>query len=160
MLNSDLKNARIQIVDDQQVNIDLLEQFLRSQGFSDIATTTNPHLAVSLFQSFNPDIVLIDLMMPELSGFEVLEQMSQLIKKDVFCPILVLTADITTSSKQRSLARGARDFITKPFDLVELLFRIMNLLETRSLYLKLEEKIQNLEERVEMFIELLRIQNK
>ncbi len=160
MLDLDLKNAKVLIIDDQEANIDLLKEFLFSQGFADIVTSTNPLMALSLFKSFNPDVVLLDLMMPQLSGYEVLEQLSQIIGKDVYCPVLVLTADISASAKQRSLARGAKDFITKPFNLVELLFRIINLLETRRLYQQLEEKNRITEEKVEMLVELLRVHNK
>ena len=159
MLNLDLKNAKILIVDDQEVNINLLNEFLFSQGFANIVTTTDPLMALSLFHSFNPDIILLDLMMPLLSGYEILEQLSQLIGKNVFCPVLVLTADITASAKQRSLARGAKDFISKPFNLVELLFRIINLLDTRRMVQQLEEKNRINEEKVETLLEMLRGQN-
>lgn len=156
MLDLNLKNAKILVIDDQVANNNLVEEFLFSQGFTEILSTTDPLMAVSLFQSFSPDLIMLDLMMPQLSGYEILEQLSMLIKKDVYCPILVLTADISVSAKQRSLARGARDFIIKPFDLVELLFRIMNLLETRYMYQQLEEKNIILEGQVEIFKGLMR----
>ncbi len=155
MLAPDLKNAKILIVDDQEANINLLNEFLFSQGFTDIVTTTDPLMVLGLFDSFNPDIILLDLMMPLLSGYEILEQLNQVIGKNVFCPVLVLTADISASAKQRSLARGAKDFIAKPFNLVELLFRIINLLETRCMYQQLEEKNRINEEKVEILLEML-----
>ena len=156
MLDLDLKNAKIQIVDDQEANNILLEEFLISQGFFNIATTTDPMEAISLFKSFEPDLVLLDLLMPQMSGYEVLEQLHQLIDKDTYCPVLVLTADMSTSARQRSLARGAKDYISKPFDLIEVLFRIRNVLETRYLYQQLRQKNLLLEGKVDMFLNLLK----
>ena len=126
MLDSTFKNAKILIVDDQEVNVLLLKDFLKLQGFTNILTTTDPFRVVSLFESSDPDLILLDLIMPGLSGLDVLANLMQLIHKEEYLPVLILTADNTPSAKQRSLARGARDFITKPFDFVEVFFRINN----------------------------------
>lgn len=160
MIDITLKNASILIVDDQQTNIDLLEEFLTMQGFTNIETTTDPKNTVSLFGTFNPDLVLLDLMMPELSGYEVMDQLEPLIPKDSYLPILVLTADISPSAKQRALSRGARDFLTKPFDFLEVFLRIRNLLETRYLHQQLEKKNQILEEKMAMVIKMMAGWNK
>jgi PleD family two-component response regulator len=155
MIDSTLKNANILIVDDQQSNIDLLDQFLQMQGFTSILSTTDPLMAVGLFKSFDPDLILLDLMMPQLSGYEVMDQLKPLIPPDSYFPVLVLTADVSPSAKQRALARGARDFITKPFDFLEVFLRIRNLLETRYLYQQLEKKNQILEEKMAMVIKVM-----
>ena len=155
MLNSNLKNAKILIVDDHQSNIELLEGFLQMQGFTSIQSTTDPFQALNLFKSFEPDLILLDLMMPELSGYEVLEQLRPLIPTDVYWPILILTADISPNAKQRALSGGARDFLVKPFDFLEVFLRIRNLLETRYLYQQLEKKNKILEEKVAMLVKIM-----
>jgi len=148
MIDSILKTAKILIVDDKQSNIDILEGLLEESGYANFQSTTDPRLVVSLFNSFKPDLILLDLMMPHLSGFEVMEQLKPLIPQGTYLPILVLTADITSESKFRALSGGAKDFLSKPFDLYEVRIRINNLLETRYLYKQLENQNQHLEERV------------
>jgi CheY-like chemotaxis protein len=148
MIDSILKTAKILIVDDKQSNIDILEGLLEESGYENFQSTTDPRLVIDLFNSFNPDLILLDLMMPHLSGFEVMEQLKPLIPQGTYLPILVLTADITSESKLRALSGGAKDFLSKPFDLYEVQIRINNLLETRYLYKQLENQNQILEERV------------
>lgn len=148
MINSTLESANILIVDDQETNIYILEYFLSSQGYTNIKTTTDPRNVVPLYISFKPDIILLDLSMPYLSGFEVMEQLKTLTPVNTFLPILVLTADVTTESKQRALSGGASDFLTKPFDLVEVELRIRNLLFTGFLQQKLKNLNLDLEEKV------------
>jgi putative two-component system response regulator len=141
MIDSILKTAKILIVDDKQSNIDILEGLLEEWGCTDFQSTTDPRLVVSLFNSFKPDLILLDLMMPHLSGFEVMEQLKPLIPQGTYLPILVLTADITSESKFRALSGGAKDFLSKPFDLYEVRIRINNLLETRYLYKQIENQM-------------------
>ncbi|MEI7526325.1 MAG: response regulator [Mariniphaga sp.] len=160
MIDSNLKNAKILIVDDHQPNIDLLVGFLQMQRFKNIESITDPTLTLSVFKSFQPDLILLDLMMPQLSGYEVMEQLKPLIPQDVYWPILVLTADISPNAKQRALASGARDFLAKPFDFIEVMLRIRNLLETRYLYQQLEKKNQILEEKIGMLIKVMSGWNK
>jgi len=148
MINSALKNANILIVDDQESNVYILEFFLSSQGYTNIKTTTDPRQVVRLFASSKPDLVLLDLMMPYLSGFEVMEQLKSLIAANTYLPILVLTADTTTESKQRALSGGASDFLTKPFDLTEVGLRIHNLLYTCYLQQQLQNQNEVLEGKV------------
>lgn len=144
-----LKTARILIIDDQAVNIHLLEDLLTRDGFSEIQSSTDPFQAYELFTTFDPDLLLLDLRMPLLDGFGVLEQLRPLLPPGVFRPILVLTADISAEAKQRALSSGAKDFLTKPLDLAEVRLRIHNLLEARFLYLQLRDQNQNLEEEVQ-----------
>jgi CheY-like chemotaxis protein len=132
-----MRSSVILIVDDEPANVMLLERLLRREGFSDLLTTTDPHEALRLFQQHPVDLVLLDLMMPELDGYALLETFSRLIPPHSYLPILVLTADVTLPARRRALSLGAKDFLTKPFDAVEVVLRIFNLLETRILTLEL-----------------------
>jgi two-component system sensor histidine kinase/response regulator len=139
-MNSTFKNAHILIVDDKVANIELLEDLLEQNGYTNVKSTTDPRQVVGLVASFNPDIILLDLMMPYMSGFEVMEELNKTISIDTYIPILVLTAEISFESKRRALTGGAKDFLSKPFDLSEVSMRIRNLLETRYLYQLIESK--------------------
>ena len=141
-------DASILVVDDKEANIDVLVGLLEFQGYTNIHSTTDPRRVVSLFHSVKPDLILLDLMMPYLSGYEVLEQLKTLIPRDEYLPILVLTADIAVEAKQRALSGGARDFLAKPFDLIEVALRIENLLFARFLHLQLQHQNQRLEQKV------------
>jgi signal transduction histidine kinase len=149
MIDSTLKNSNILIVDDQEANIDVLEGFLEMQGYTNIKTTQDPRQVLDLYDSFKPDMVLLDLSMPYLSGFEILQQLKEVVPGDIYLPILVLTADVSTASKQRALAGGASDFLTKPFDLVEVGLRIQNLLFSSYLQQQLHNHNLILEEKVQ-----------
>jgi len=140
MMNSTFKNAHILIVDDKVANIELLEDLLEQKGYTNVKSTTDPRQVVDLVASFNPDIILLDLMMPYMSGFEVMEELNKTISNETYIPILVLTAEISFESKRRALTGGAKDFLSKPFDLNEVSMRIRNLLETRYLYQLIESK--------------------
>ena len=98
---------------------------------------TDPRHALPLYEEFKPDLILLDLLMPHLDGYAVMRQICARTPAEAYLPILVLTADITPRAKQKALSAGARDFLTKPFDLTEVLLRIRNLLETRHLHLQL-----------------------
>ncbi|VVM57533.1 response regulator [Pseudomonas fluorescens] len=130
-MNLDL---RILIIDDQRPNLDLVEQLLAREGLNNVLSSTEPLRALELFNSFEPDLVILDLHMPELDGFAVLEQLNRRIPNGEYLPILVLTADATRDTRLRALALGARDFISKPLDALETMLRVWNLLETRVLY--------------------------
>jgi putative two-component system response regulator len=140
--------ARFLIVDDQEANIRLLEGLLRRAGYTAVRSTTEARDVPSLYSEFRPDLVLLDLHMPEEDGFKVLERLRPLILPGAYVPVLVLTADVTQDAKRRALAGGAKDFLSKPFDATEVLLRIKNLLETRFLHLALQDQNQMLEERV------------
>jgi two-component system sensor histidine kinase/response regulator len=148
MIDSTLKNAKILIVDDKEANIDILEGLLEETGYRNVQSTTDPRMVVDLFKSFNPDLILLDLMMPYLSGFEVMAEIHSIAPPQSYLPILILTADITPEAKLRSLSYGAKDFLSKPFDLSEVRLRINNLIETRYLHQQLENQNQILEEKV------------
>ncbi|MDR3627066.1 MAG: response regulator [Ignavibacteriaceae bacterium] len=148
MIDSTLKTANILIVDDQQANIDVLTGLLDVKGFTNYTTTKDSRQVISLFEKFKPDLLLLDLSMPYFTGFQVMTQLKDIIPASTYFPILVLTADITPESKQKALTGGASDFLTKPFDLIEVDTRIKNLLKTRYLHQQLENQNQILEEKV------------
>jgi two-component system sensor histidine kinase/response regulator len=135
-------------VDDKESNIDILGGLLEESGYTNLESTTDPRQVVSLFRSFEPDLILLDLMMPHLSGFEVMDLLKDEIPPNTYLPILVLTADITIESKIQALSGGAKDFLSKPFDIYEVRLRIKNLLESRYLNQQLENQNKILDEKV------------
>ena len=143
-----LRAARILIVDDEAANVRLLERLLAREGYTNLQSTTDARQALPLYTEFRPDLVLLDLAMPYLDGFQVLEQIKPLVDPKAYLPVLVLTADVTLEAKRRILERGAKDFLTKPFDHVEVLLRIRNLLETRLLHQELARHNLSLEQTV------------
>ena len=144
--SDDILNASILIVDDQKTNVQLLEQMLGEAGYRNIASTTDPHSVCTLHQDNHYDLILLDLKMPGMDGFQVMEGLKKN-EADGYIPILVITAE--PGHKLRALAAGARDFVSKPFDLVEIKTRIHNMLEVRLLYKRLEQNNQILEETVQ-----------
>lgn len=140
--------SRIFIVDDEEANVRLLERMLTRAGYAQVVGVTDPREALSRYLEVQPDLVLLDLHMPHPDGFEVMEQLTRLKTEHEFVPILVLTADITREGKQRALAAGAKDFLTKPFDQTEVLLRIRNLLDTRILHQQLQNYNRTLEQKV------------
>jgi len=136
------------VVDDELANVRLLQRRLELWGVENVCSTTNPLETVDLFLSFQPDVILLDLMMPLLDGFEVMQQLHPLIPAGSYLPILVLTADTTLLTRHKALDAGARDFLTKPFDEVELSLRLKNLVQTRRLHQELALQNQTLDEKV------------
>lgn len=166
-MKEDLKDARILIVDDTLANIEVLENLLMMKGYTNVKSISDSTQAMLTIKDFKPELILLDLMMPQVSGFDIMEE----IKKDSadysLMRILVLTADITLESKKKALSGGASDFLTKPFDLTEVDLRIRNLLYTVFLLSQLTNQNSILEEKVkERTIELekniaaIEIQNK
>lgn len=134
MLNlSDIQNASILIVDDQETNVRLLERLLRNSGYSSVASTTDPYEVCPLHLLNRYDLILLDLCMPGTDGFQVIEGLKA-IEADDYLPVLVITAE--PGHKLRALQVGAKDFISKPFDLAEVRVRVYNLLEVRLLHMK------------------------
>ncbi len=136
--DQDILQSRVLLVDDQAANLRLLEDILAREGFTQVLSVADPRRALELYAAFDPDLVILDLMMPGLDGYAVLEQLSRLRQPDDYRPVLVITADATTEARRRALSLGARDFLTKPFDQVEAMLRVWNLLETRCLYRRLQ----------------------
>ncbi len=141
------KNARILIVDDEPVNVELLRRLLERAGFSRIETTNDSRQALDLYVKFRPDLILLDLHMPFRDGLEVMDELNQIAEAS-YLPILMLTGDDTPEAKREALSRGAKDFLNKPFHSDEVLLRIGTLLETRFLYLQIQSQNQILEAKV------------
>ncbi len=142
---SDILGASILIVDDQESNISLLEQVLTESGYTCVASTTNPAEVCALHRINRYDLILLDLQMPVMDGFQVIEGL-KLENAERYLPVLVITAQ--PDHKLRALQAGAKDFVAKPFDLVEVKLRIRNMLEVRLLYNKLENYNKVLEQTV------------
>ena len=138
-------NANILIVDDQEANVSLLEQLLQEAGYTHVASTMNPQEVCALHRKNRYDLILLDLQMPVMDGFQVMAGLNTNIE-DGYLPVLVITAQ--PGHKLRALQAGAKDFISKPFDLVEVKTRIHNMLEVRLLYKKLENYSKELEQTV------------
>jgi putative two-component system response regulator len=143
-----LKAARILVIDDDPANVRMLDRLLSTAGCRSVTGTTDPREAIGTFVLTQPDLIILDLHMPYLDGFEVMQALRPLLGSQRYLPVLIVTADDTPSVKQRALAMGARDFLCKPFDNLEALLRIRNLLETRQLYAQLERQQHHLEQAV------------
>jgi PAS domain S-box-containing protein len=146
MINAtDIFNANILIVDDQDSNIRLLEQMLSDAGYGRVSSTLNSQEVCELYSKNRYDLILLDLQMPGMDGFEVMEALKA-VEIGGYLPVLVLTAQ--PGHKLRALQMGAKDFISKPFDLVEVKTRIYNMLEVRLLYKQVENHNKLLEQTV------------
>jgi PAS domain S-box-containing protein len=145
LTEAEILQSSILIVDDQESNIMLLEQLLRGSGYTSVSSTMNPREVFALHRQQHFDLILLDLQMPGMDGFQVIEGLKTN-EADAYLPVLVITAQ--PGHKLRALQAGARDFISKPFDLVEAKTRIHNMLEVRLLYKKLENYNQELERTV------------
>ena len=148
MLAERLSEARILLVDDERANIEFLRRVLEPEGYREIRGTTDPTEVLDLHREWAPDLVILDLMMPEVDGFEILEGLQEQAGSGSFSPVLVQTSDHTHGVKRRALAGGAKDFLTKPLSPAEVRLRVRNLLETRFLHLQLQDQNRLLEDRV------------
>jgi CheY-like chemotaxis protein len=142
---SDILNATILIVDDQEDNVVLLEEMLRNNGYKNITTTQSPCEVRGLHEKHRFDLILLDLHMPKMDGFEVIEELKT-IENIGYLPVLVITAQ--PGHKLRALKSGAKDFVSKPFDFIEVQTRIHNMLEVRLLYRRLDDHNRLLEKTV------------
>jgi EAL domain-containing protein (putative c-di-GMP-specific phosphodiesterase class I) len=133
------RNARVLVVDDNLANIQLLVSLLERAGLRQISSATDAATGLRLAAEIHPDVILLDLHMPKMDGYAVLEALTASSTETNYLPVLVLTADTTKDAVNRALLLGARDFLTKPFDATEVVLRVRNLLETRYLYSTLRE---------------------
>lgn len=140
-----LLRMKILIVDDEPANVALLQQILIENSYTRIEAVSDSKQVLATCKKFEPDLVLLDLMMPPPDGFAILESL-RLEREETFLPVVVLTADTSEETKRRALAAGASDFLCKPFDHTEVVLRIRNLLETRSVHLLLDNQRAALEE--------------
>jgi len=142
---ADILNARILVVDDQEANVRLLEGMLRVAGYASVESTMNPAEVCELHRKNRYSLILLDLQMPGMDGFQVMEGLKE-IETDGYLPVLVITAQ--PAHKLRALEAGAKDFVSKPFDLAELRARVHNILEVRLLHLETKNYSKVLEETV------------
>jgi putative two-component system response regulator len=143
-----LFEARIVVVDDEASNLRAFRRGLEALGFQHVATFEDPGEAVRAIEDDPPDLVLLDLMMPVMDGFEVLDHLRPLLEREGFLPVVILTGERDPEVRDRALRLGGKDFLNKPVDLTELEVRILNLLETRALHRALRDARDRLEERV------------
>lgn len=131
---------KILVVDDEPANVALLEAMLSDGSFTRVRSVLDSRQAMDACISFEPDLILLDLMMPHVDGFTILESI-RAAASEIYLPVIVLTADANEATKLRALRAGATDFLLKPFDQVEVLLRMNNLLETRRLHLQLDMQV-------------------
>jgi putative two-component system response regulator len=143
----DLKGASILVVDDQPANVLLLEKILAAEGYRNVESLTDPREVAARYGTRRYDLILLDLNMPYLNGFQVMQQLNAL-ERESYLPILVLTAQADRETRLAALEAGAKDFITKPFDRVEVLNRIRNMLEVRLMHNQIRDQNRLLEQRV------------
>ncbi|PYN34303.1 MAG: hypothetical protein DME01_15960 [Candidatus Rokuibacteriota bacterium] len=142
------RDAAILIVDDERSMVRLMEELLAHAGYRNLRSTSDSREVLGLCATFQPDLILLDLRMPNLDGVEVLRRLKQQ-RAEAYLPVLVLTADVSRESKRAALEAGASDFLTKPFEQIELLLRVRNLIEMRSLHQDLRRQNETLEGRIQ-----------
>ncbi|MDH5572646.1 MAG: response regulator [Gammaproteobacteria bacterium] len=148
MINADITSAGILVVDDELANVKLVEGMFKAHGYTNIITTTDSREVLSLYQNNHIDIILLDLNMPYMDGYDV---MAQLIKEygKSLAPVLILTAQVSAEFKNRAFENGARDYVTKPFDIKEVLSRARNLIEGQLFHQHLKKQNEVLEQKVQ-----------
>lgn len=129
-----VSDARILAIDDEPANLALVQAVLLREGYRNIELLTDPRRAADCYLAFKPDLVLLDLMMPSIDGYALLDSLGRLTQANDLLPIMALTADTSIEAKRRALALGARDIVTKPFDVFELALRVANLIELRMMF--------------------------
>ena len=143
-----IARGRILIVDDEEANVQVLRRILEADGYSEIRSTNDPRAVPELTQEFDPDVILLDAIMPCMDGHEVLRRLQEPDLHAPYRPVLVLTSDHSRQAQREAFAAGAKDFVTKPLSPSEVRLRVRNLLETRMLHLELREQKDALEDRV------------
>jgi putative two-component system response regulator len=139
-------DARILLVDDQRINLQFAAHVLEQAGYTNFETIQDPSEVVPNVKANGVDLILCDLRMPRLDGYGVMKALEDVIPSNTYVPIVIITADISVEARQRALSLGAKDFLIKPLDPTEMVLRIANLLETRSLHLRLQARGDRLED--------------
>ncbi|MEX2571341.1 MAG: HD domain-containing phosphohydrolase [Gemmatimonadota bacterium] len=134
--------AKLLVADDMKANVRLLRRILEREGYENVYEASDGRQALALAGEIEPDLMLLDLHMPDMDGQQVLEQLWPSVAPESYLPVVILTADANPEVRRRMLALGAMDFLTKPFDSAEVLLRVRNLLDTRALHLHMEEKVR------------------
>lgn len=133
-----LQGARILVIDDEPANLAIIQRMLTRGVYRNVTASTDAREAATLYRAVQPDLLLLDLNMPQVHGFQVLRELKEVVPEDTYFPIVVVTAETARDVRLTALALGARDFVNKPFDELELMLRIWNQLKTRFLYLDLQ----------------------
>ena len=154
--SSDIRNGRILVVDDREANVLLIERILSSGGYTRVTSTTDPKQVCELHRQQRYDLIVLDLLMPGMDGFQVIEGLKE-IENASYLPVLVITAQ--PDHKLRALQAGAKDFISKPIDVAEVLTRVHNMLEVRLLHVEAKDNTRVLEQTVERLMEVERLKN-
>lgn len=139
-MNESMADSHIVVVDDDPGSLSLVERLLDAGGYRRVSCTTDSRRVKDFFTDREPDLVVLDLHMPHVDGFELLDRLRRLVPLDVFVPFLVLTADANAETRRKALKAGATDFLTKPIDIVEMNLRVTRLLETRRLTVTLAQE--------------------
>ncbi len=147
LVDLNIKSATILVVDDEPINVSLLKGILAAEGHVDVVATSDPREVEGLYRQHQIDLVLLDINMPHMDGFEVMARLKAE-HGDSLAPVLILTAQAAQEFRVKALQGGARDYVTKPFDRFELTMRVRNLLEMRLAHKCLQQQNQQLEERV------------
>lgn len=147
-MKQDVKDARILVVDDLIANVDMVVTYLEMEGYKNIIATTDARDVVDLYNNTKPDILLMDISMPHYNGLELMEMIRRNHPENDYLPILILTADITSATKRKALQAGASDFLTKPFDLIELKARVNTHLQIRFKNNEINDYARELKEQI------------
>lgn len=148
VINTEIEGATIMMIDDEDVNLRLIETILASAGYRHFISTSDPREVLKLYRQQEVDLILLDINMPYMDGYEVMEQLHALEGEDL-PPIMMLTAQSMQEFRQRALDKGARDYVTKPFDANELLSRVRNLLEVQLAHKYMLDQNNILDSRVQ-----------
>ena len=140
-------SAKILIVDDQDIHVHILEKTLIDAGYTNIYKTIDPRKVVGIYKNLRPDLLILDLNMPYINGLEIMSQIKN-IEKTSYIPVIILSGDESKESRLNAFDAGAKDFINKPIDNVEVLIRIRNFLEVRLLHNQINDQNKNLEDKV------------
>ncbi len=145
----EILNAKILIVDDQKLHLMLLEKILKTSGYQNICCTTESRKVVSLYQEFKPDLIVLDLIMPEFDGFMVMEGLRKLKRPEDYLPILAVSSEKGQEIHLKALQSGATDFIQMPYESLEIVMRIKNMIETAILHKQVQNQNKILETKVQ-----------
>lgn len=148
MSTPELSSMKILVIDDEPLNLRILGRILQNAGYTDVRAMGDARAFHEVFNEYKPDLVMTDLMMPQVDGYGVLAMLGGLVPSNAYLPAIVMTGDISLQAKQQALSAGATDFLYKPMDMVETRLRVGNLLRTRALYLELARQNADLEAEV------------
>lgn len=147
-MKQNVRDARILVVDDLIANVDMVVTYLEMEGYKDIIATTDARDVIDLYTNTKPDILLMDISMPHYNGLELMEIIRRNHPENDYLPILILTADITSATKRKALEAGASDFLTKPFDLIELKARVNTHLQIRFKNNQINDSARELQQQI------------